>query len=450
VANPSSSFRAGRTGKLDIRNTPVSGEPDALEEYEKALKSFQTYVGDPIALIDGTLAKHPEFILGHLFRAIAYCLTSERRHLAAAQSSLFAAQKLLATANQREQLLYTAIEQLVAGQWHAACLAFDHVLQQYPRDALALQTAHLMDFFRGDALNLRNRLGRVLPEWDENMPGYSYLLGMYAFGLEECNQYADAEKYALRALELNPVDAWSVHAAVHVMEMCGRAEEGIRFLQDRESSWAPDNGFSFHNWWHLGLMYLEQGDDAKVLDIFDRHIFTGADDCVVLVDVTSMLWRLHLLDVDLGSRFEQLANVWSQKLDEEAGYYAFNDFHASLAFAATGAQQQLSQLGDQLLHAATSDDTSNAQMSANVGGPLVQAVSAYAAQQYDVAVELLLKTRDVAYGFGGSHAQRDIINLTLLSAASKQGNASLVRHLCNERKINKPNESMGERIIAAA
>ncbi|NOX50542.1 MAG: hypothetical protein GXP16_08400, partial [Gammaproteobacteria bacterium] len=124
-----------RTNKLDIRNTPVSAGPDALEEYEKALKSFQTYIGDPIALIDGTLAKHPKFILGHLFRAIAYYLTSERRHLAAAQSSLFAAQKLLATANQREQLLYNAIEQLVAGQWHAACLAFDQVLQQYPRDA---------------------------------------------------------------------------------------------------------------------------------------------------------------------------------------------------------------------------------------------------------------------------------------------------------------------------
>jgi len=70
-------------------------------------------------------------------------------------------------------------------------------------------------------------------------------------------------------------------------------------------------------------------------------------------------------------------------------------------------------------------------------------------QQYDVAVELLLKTRDVAHGFGGSHAQRDIINLTLLSAASKQGDASLVRHLRNERKINKPNETLGERIMAA-
>ena len=43
--------------------------------------------------------------------------------------------------------------------------------------------------FRGDAVNLRDRVGRVIRHWHESVPGYSYILGMQAFGFEECNQY---------------------------------------------------------------------------------------------------------------------------------------------------------------------------------------------------------------------------------------------------------------------
>ena len=121
------------------------------------------------------------------------------------------------------------------------------MLVDHPRDMLALQTGHLLDFYRGDALNLRNRIVRVLPHWSPGVPGYSYLLGMYAFGLEECNQYALAEETARRALELEAKDGWAVHAAVHVMEMQGRIDEGIEWLVSREEDWAPENSFAFHN-----------------------------------------------------------------------------------------------------------------------------------------------------------------------------------------------------------
>ncbi len=81
---------------------------------------------------------------------------------------------------------------------------------------------------------------------------------MYAFGLEECNQYGEAEETARPALELDAKDGWAVHAGVHVMEMQGRIDEGIHWLVDRERDWAPDNGFAFHNYWHLALLYLDQ------------------------------------------------------------------------------------------------------------------------------------------------------------------------------------------------
>src|SRR5690606_16939333 len=140
--------------------------------------------------------------------------------------------------------------------WGGACAAFDRVLVDHPRDAFALQTAHLFDFYRGDALNLRNRVSRVLPHWTPSVPGYSYVLGMHAFGLEEQNQYPEAESTARRALELQRRDPWSIHAVTHVMEMQGRIDEGIAWLESRERDWAPENAFAPHNYWHLALYYL--------------------------------------------------------------------------------------------------------------------------------------------------------------------------------------------------
>ena len=439
----------------DIRNNPTSApHADALVGFEGALKSFQTYFGDPIEQIERTLQAHPNFILGHLLRAIAYYLSSERRYREPAVVSLGAARELLADAVEREAMLYDAVEHLVEGSWANASAAFDVVLRHYPTDILALQTGHLLDFFRGDALNLRNRPGRVVGQWDEALPGYSHALGMYAFGLEEANHYDLAERTGRRALDLDPVDPWAVHAVVHVMEMTGRSGEGVEFLEQREQDWAPDNAFSYHNWWHLGLFYIEQGDDAKVRQLLDEHIFLDADDALVLVDVTAMLWRLKLMGVALGDRCERLAAIWARKIRDEAGYYGFNDFHAALSFAAAGRAELLDELEAKLTQTGEpnhlTDAPYNVPMIAEVALPLVRAVQAYARGDFAGASGLLAQVRDRAHLFGGSHAQRDLVNVTLLSAAGKAGDGDLVRHLMNERIMLKPRSVLGERVVAAA
>jgi tetratricopeptide (TPR) repeat protein len=178
-------------------------------------------VGDPVATITEALKLAPDFVLGHVFRATILMTFTERRFAEQARASVASAEALLPRANAREQGLVAAARRLVDGDWGAACRDLDRVLVDYPRDAFAIQSAHLMDFFRGDALNLRNRISRVLPHWSPSVPGYSYVLGMHAFGLEECNQYPQAEEAARQALALQPKDGWAVHAGAHVMEMQG-------------------------------------------------------------------------------------------------------------------------------------------------------------------------------------------------------------------------------------
>ena len=435
----------------DIRGNPLSLEESELAQlFEAALKSFQTYTGDPVAEIDQLLSQAPNFVLGHLFRALNYYLSSERRFLPAAQRSLAAAQALQDQANPHEQMLTQAVQQLIDGQWELASASFDHVLCAYPRDIFTLQAAHLMDFFRGDANNLRNRPARVVPEWHAEIPGYSYVLGMYAFGLEESNQYELAEQWGRRALELEPDDAWSVHAVTHVMEMQGRADEGIGFLTERQANWAVDNNFAYHNWWHLSLLHLERFEDERVLEIYDQHIAPAVEDLSIgLVDVTAMLWRLKLLGLDVTDRFMAAAQAWSTK-SAEAGFYAFNDLHAALAFVGAGQTPQVAQLEQAMQRALASDSEASRMMSEQIGLPLIRGVLAYAAGNWGEACEHLGGVRDVAHRFGGSHAQRDIINLTLLDAAQRDDNRALVRHLMNERQMAKPKGVLGQRVLDAA
>jgi tetratricopeptide (TPR) repeat protein len=440
----------GTTMKLhDARGIPLSsGTAEAIAHYETAIGQLQSYVGDPIASIDQATAASPAFVAGHLAKALMLATLAERQFAPAIAESIAAARKHGAKANDRERGLMAAAQHLADGAWNDACLAIDGVLVEHPRDALALQIGHLMDFYRGDAQNLRNRVARVMPHWSHDVPGYSYVLGMYAFGLEEMNQYAEAEETARAALAIERRDGWAVHAATHVMEMQGRIDEGIAWLTSRERDWAPDNGFAFHNYWHLALFHLDRGDHARALALYDGAIHAGpAPMLLSLVDATAMLWRLRLDGADVGPRFEAVADEWEAKLDGEGGFYAFNDFHAMLSFAATGREAAAARLTGRMLQSAEGRDA-NAAMERDVGLPLARGIAAYAHGRFGEAVDLIAPVRDIANRFGGSHAQRDILSLTLIDAAHRAGRATLAKHVLAERLVAKPEAQWGRRLMA--
>jgi tetratricopeptide (TPR) repeat protein len=411
---------------------------------------FQTYVGDPIATIDTALGESPDFTLGHVFKALALFTASEKQFVAQAEAALGEAARRAAGANERERGLMAATRGYLDGDWEEGCRRLDRLLADYPRDVFALQTAHLIDFYRGDALNLRNRVSRVLPHWDATVPGYSYVLGMHAFGLEEMNQYPEAEETGRRALELQPRDAWAVHAVTHVMEMQGRIGEGVDWLESRRGDWAPDNAFAYHNWWHLALFRMDGADYAGALELFDKQIHALPQQFALpLVDASALLWRLHLEGVDVGRRFDQVADEWAARLPVDRGYYAFNDVHAVLAFVATGREALASSLLAELAAAANGNGT-NAMMSREVGRPLAEGIIAFGRGRYDEAIAAIEPVRDHAHRFGGSHAQRDLVTLTLIEAALRGGRQALAHHYIAERATHKPGGAWGRRLAARA
>lgn len=426
---------------------PSSSDP-ALALYQRALSQYQSYVGDPIATLDEALRLAPDFLLGHTFRALLLMTLGEQRFAEEARRSVSEATARLTGASRRERGLCAAARALTDGEWDRACTILDQVIVDHPHDMLAIQTAHLMDFYRGDSLNLRNRIARVLPEWSESVPGYSYVLGMYAFGLEECHQYDEAEDAARRALAIEPKDGWAVHAAAHVMEMQGRIDEGIAWLTSREADWAPDNAFASHNYWHLALFQLDTARWDDALALYDRRIHGDAepDLALQLVDATSLLWRFYLEGVDVGDRAMRLADNWATRLERERGFYVFNDAHATMAFAMAGRDDAAAQLAADVDWTIVNGGDTNRGMARDVGRPICRAIRAFGDERYEDALAELEPVRDISHRFGGSHAQRDVLSLTLIEAAIRSGRAALARHYINERLASKPASAWGRRL----
>ena len=437
---------------MDPRGVPVSyNDQVARDRYESVLTTLHRFGYDPMPAIEELLEEYPDFALGHIFRAVCIASGSAARYVPEMEKSLASAESSGAALNDRERGLIAAIRKRCSGDWRGAQVAAEQVLAAFPRDTLALHLGHQFDFLLGDALNLRGRIERLLPHWDSSIPNYSHVLGMYAFGLEETNLFEHAEAVGREACERDPDDTWAHHAVGHVIEMQGRHEDGIEWYGSREAEWATGDGLSIHNWWHLCLYLMEVEDDVRILEIYDDYIAPDDDtEPEALTDATALLWRLTVQDVDVGDRWSAVGARWRGLIAAgEGGFYSFNDLHAALAFAALDWGEDLTDLEAKAECQARRAHTLG-EISRDVGVPLIWAATAYKDGRFEDALTLLDPIRPIVARFGGSNAQRDLIDQTMLSAAlrGRLGNRAL--GLANERLVRKPHGPLAQRFAEKA
>jgi len=431
----------------DATGHRVSGaSPQSLAAYEQAAHELLCMVDDPVASVDQALAASPEMTMAHVLKAWLHLLGTEPAGLAVAAACCEAAARL--DADEREQGHLDAARALANGRWREAGQRLEDLSLRYPRDLLALQVGHQIDYFRGDSRLLRDRIARALPAWDPGMPGWHAMLSMHAFGLEETGDYATAEAQGRRSVELEPRDSWGWHVVAHVHEMRNAPAEGIRWLEPSRDTWAPGSFFATHNTWHLALFHLELDRHDEVLRLYDEAIGgTGSPLVFDLIDASAMLWRLQLRGVELGDRFAAIADRWAAV--DGAGQYAFNDLHAMIAHVGADRitlQQQVLDAQQAAMHS----EVDNASFTREVGHPAALAMQAFGRGDYARAAQLLRGIRSIAHRFGGSHAQRDLIDLTLLEAAMRSGDRALAAGLAAERLALRPRSPLAQRIAAAA
>ena len=428
-------------------NPASTASRTAMAKYDEALDLIRLYRGDPVAALDAALAEDPDF--GGAWAARAGLLVQQTDAAYADETAKSLRAGAAARLNDRERAHLRAAQDWAEGRYNDGTARYARIAQENPRDVLALQYAHVGCFFLGLQSELRDWPLQGLRAFKRGDDGYGVILGMAAFGLEECGDYARADLFGREAIEIDPRDGWAVHAVAHVNEMRGDLDAGIPWLADNAQHWAPESGFAYHNWWHLALLHLDRGDTAHVLKLFDEQVRPNPDAQVLLewIDASALLWRLRLEGVDVGDRFDKLAGGWERA--REDAIYAFNDLHAIMAFLGAGraidAERTLKSM-----RKAAADTGDNAYMTRKVGLPLAEAFVAFEAGRYGECVDKIAAVRGIAQRFGGSHAQRDILSLTALHAALRGGLAATAEAFAAERLMHKPQSPWAGRLARQA
>lgn len=423
-------------------NAMSTSSQTAVAKFDQACELIRLYRGDPIAALDAVIDEDPDCAMAWAARAGILVQQTDKAYAEEAKRSIRAG--AAATGNDRERAHLEAAHQWLEGRMHDATVAFARIAQEHPRDLIALQAAHLGCFYLGRQADLRDWPVQALRAFNRGDDGYHAVLGMAAFGHEECGDYGRADAAGREAVSLDPRDGWAVHAVAHVNEMRGDTKAGIPWLRDSADSWAPDSGFAFHNWWHLALLHLDNGTTDDALKLYDQKVRReGSPVLLEWIDASALLWRLKLEGVDVGARWESLATSWERAAED--GIYAFNDLHAIMAFLGAGRSKDITRTLA-AMRRATSGHDDNAYMTRAIGLPLAEAFVAFDAGRYAETVEKIGSVRGIAQRFGGSHAQRDILTLTMLHAALRSGMKGVAEALAAERVAHKPESSWARRL----
>jgi hypothetical protein len=416
----------------------------ASRRCDRALSLIHTHRGNAMDEIAAILAAHPTCIPAHCLRAGYVVASGDAGSLSALAASVDAI-SVHPAADDRARRHAEAARAWLDGDAAAALDRYGAIVVDDPRDILALVVAHALDFRFGRRRMLRDRVAQVLPAWSAAVPGYASVLAMYAFGLEENGQYRRAAAAARRALDLEPGHPGAIHALAHVMEMKGRAREGLAFLGATAPSWVDGTDYSVHLAWHQALFHLDADGAGAALTLYDARIASAPIAMAALADASALLWRLGLRDIELGSRWKSLADRWeTQSLEGARPFYAV---HALMAFAAAGRDRVAARVIDALRSPRAPASAAAADV---VAPPLGEALFAFARRNYAGCIEWIGRVRHLAHQCGGSVAQCDLIHLTLTEAALRARRAPLARALAAERAALKPASRINRLLLRRA
>ncbi|WP_371154086.1 tetratricopeptide repeat protein [Jannaschia sp. 2305UL9-9] len=418
----------------DVFDQPVTlSDAHAVAEWNAMCLAFLAHGAATPVHLGKLLEAAPEYAAGHAVKGLFYALLGRRETLAEATSACAKALRL-PRGNTREQALVTALQAMLARSPSRAIVALEGVLSQTPSDTLLMKLSHALRFVIGDAPGMRASVERSLPAHSQDHAGRGFLLGCHAFALEETGDYAAAARAGRAALAATPNDAWGLHAVAHVHDMTGDAPGGLEWLTGREAAWQQCNNFRFHVWWHKALMLLDLGRLDEALALYDAEIRSEkTDDYRDISNATSLLSRLQLEGVDIGHRWEELADLAEHRTED--GCLIFADLHYLLALTGDGRDAAIARMLARLSRdAERAGDEVDARM-AVPGLAAARGLEHFGEGEYSAAFTHLVAARPAMQGAGGSHAQRDVFERMTIDAGIRAGRLREAEQILASRTI---------------
>lgn len=418
----------------DICNSPVSlSSQDALEDWNGMVRAFLAHSTATPVCLGAVLKSHPDFAMGHAARGLFSLMLGRAELVQTAREAAIAAHDAAAntTPSFREVAWTRALDHWLNGRPSKAVAAMEGVLTRHPQDTLSAKVSHAIRFILGDATGMRTSIERVLSAHGEDHACRGFALGCHAFALEETGAYDRAETAGREGLLMAPDDSWGLHAVTHVYDMTARPDLGIHLIESHSSAWDHCNNFRYHVWWHKALLHMDRGELDVALGLYDAQIRADkTDDYRDISNATSLLMRLELEGVDVGPRWEELADLAQNRTDD--GLVVFADLHYMLAL--TGADRPNAQAA--MMQRFARDAAKTGEMPRRYADPGVAALAglnAFAEGRYDAAFADLIAARPTLQTIGGSNAQRDVFERITIDAGLRAGRYAQTEAVITDR-----------------
>jgi hypothetical protein len=419
--------------KRDARDLPVSTDSvEAAALFDRGVEHYLKYHIDTMQLVNDALAADPGFVMGHCLKGYLMLAGANPAHRPAIATCLVAAEAGAAVATKREQRHVAALTAWQQGALGDAFAIWRGLLDADPTDLLAVRICDTTHFRFGHTQAVLEQADRLAPAWSPDLPGYDCFQSVWAFAHEEAGDTAGAERAIDSAYTLDPQNFFAHHVKAHILEMENRPREGNDWLAAQTGYWPVGNNLVHHLWWHRALMQLDLGERDAVLASYDSNIrnlespLTKAvpDQFNDLQNATALLWRLEQLGLDVGVRWDELADKAEARIGDTA--YLLLPPHLMLALAATGRDAAAARFLAALREQAEDPSVWAAPAIGEVVVPVCEAGLAHRRGQHARVVEQLVPVGEQIRLLGGSAAQRDLFRQILIDSAMKADRRDVV------------------------
>jgi len=403
----------------------------ARDAYVEGVDLLLTVYPGAAASFDRAIAADPGFSLAHIGKARAFQLAG---NLAGMRDALATALSLGDGSSARDLSHIDVFCHLFAGQSVKALAAIRTHVETWPRDALVLSLAANqggligMSGLSGREQDLVDFLDQLAPHYGEDW----WFEAHHGMALSEIGQHDTARTKIERSLAQVQRNAYAAHAFAHLCYETGERDSGIAFMRDWLPLYDRSGGLFGHLNWHLGLFEMHAGDLEAGLRLYNDAFCADDHRGAVhqkLSDSSSFLWRSELAGHPRDhARWAKLLDYAREKIPRPG--FSLADWHVALAYAAAGDVATL----EAWIRAIEELVSAGRYPSGSTIPAVARAFAAFQRRDYAAAIDLIVPMLPERERMGGSRAQVDLVEATLLRAYLNAGREAEARRLLANRR----------------
>ncbi len=404
---------AARDAYVQATDRALTFYPGALESYERAI------------------AADPGFALAHAGKAQVLLRQGD---VAAARAALAAAKTLVSNLSERETSHIRFLDLVFAGETDSAIPALYAHLNTWPRDALVVSSAANPNGLIGGSgrIGQKHQIAELM---DSLAPHYGedfWFVSYHAMALSEDGQFAVARRKIEQSLAANQTNAHGAHGFAHICYETGELEAARTFLSSWLATYPREGFFHGHLSWHLSLCEIDAGHLENASRLYHDAIALGRHSGgpqQKVSDGAAFLWRSELAGRPRdAAAWRALHGYASSSLPRPGN--ALADLHVILTQAVMGE----SAATDSRAHQIEALARNGRYPSGSYLPTLARGFAAFERGDFSGAIDRLAPLAGDNERIGGSRAQHDLIEFTLLRAYLRTNRREEARHLLGARR----------------